>query len=532
MSLKLRHVLVNMAWAVTGVAAHAADLPELNIDLKQTTVSGISSGAFMAVQMGVAKSASIRGVAATAGGPYFCALQDSWGANLTLGSLNSMARCMQGDPMIPAQSISDSQLQKMASTTQEWAKKGLIDPVSNLAGQAVWVFHGYNDGIVKLPVSDALVKWYGNFTPSSQIFHKDDLNAAHAQISAACSTSTGTSSTGDSCNTCPTTGGKFINACTESTPVGSATLYDAAGVALQMAYGPLTRTATDKLGAKAQEFNQTPYLKLHGGSSVSQPDDIAMDGSGYVYVPQACKTGQSCRLHIAFHGCMQSAATLGRAFVDGAGVNEWADANRIVVLYPQAKPTKPSLFAASLPLNPMGCWDWWGYNDKTSLWWPWATPNIGTYATADGVQIAAVWRMAEKLAAKNAAASPVPALITPTTELRALDHSDDQALLRWQPVSGATGYRVYRSSTGQTAQALGDGPVTALFWADSGLQPQTSYNYSVRAVIGGKEGLDSNVVSISTSRKSPGLAQCNPYFSLSQNKPVTVLGFPTQSVCP
>lgn len=541
MHLTLRHALAALAWAVTGVATHAADLPELNIDIKQTTVSGISSGAFMAVQMGVAKSASVRGVAVTAGGPYFCALQDSWGANLTLGVMASMARCMQGDPTIPAQPITDSQLQAMVKATKNWAQQGKIDPVSNLAGQAVWVFHGYNDGIVKLPVSEALLKWYGNFTPSSQIFYKDTLNAAHAQISAACPTSGGSAAAGstgssDSCNVCPATGGKFINACTDQPLPSPGALYDAAGAALQMFYGALTRTATDKLGAKAQAFTQTPYLKLRSGSAVSQPEDIAMGSTGYVYVPQACKEGQSCRLHIAFHGCMQSATTLGRTFVDGAGVNEWADANRIVVLYPQARPTTPSLVAASLPLNPMGCWDWWGYNDKPSYSWfnpsSWFAPETGTYATAQGLQVAAVWRMAEKLAAKGTAASQAPALIAPATQLLVLDHSDDQALLRWQPVSGASGYRVYRSSGNQAAQALGSGPVTQLLWVDAGLQPQGNYRYTVRAVVDGKEGPDSNAVSISTAGKAPTLAQCDPYFSLTLNTPVTQFGLPTQSVCP
>ena len=533
MNLTLRHALAALAWTVTGLAAQAADLPELNIDLKQTTVSGISSGAFMAVQMGVAKSASVRGVAATAGGPYFCALQDSWGG---IGVSTSIGRCMQGDPSIRVSPITNSQLQDMAKAARKWAQKGKIDPVDNLASQAVWVFHGYNDGIVKLPVSQALLKWYGNFTPASQIFHKDELNAAHAQISAACAAPQAAAGAdgGESCNVCSTTGGTFINACTDQPPATPASLYDAAGSALQMFYGPLTRTATEQLGAKAQEFSQTPYLKLHGGGAVRQPDDIAMGETGYVYVPQACKAGQPCRLHIAFHGCMQSATTIKRAFVDGAGVNEWADANRIVVLYPQATPTLLQ------PTNPMGCWDWWGYSDKVPLGK--ITPEAGTYATSEGVQVAAVWRMAQKLAAKGVPASPAPALTTSATQLLALDRSDDQAVLRWQPLSGASGYRIYRRSGAEAAQLLGEGPAAQLFWVDSGLQPQGSYRYTVRAIVGGKEGLDSNAVSVSTGPKPPTLAQCDPYFSLSQNKPVkktpyslppyNILGTPTTDVCP
>ena len=521
MRLNMREVLVGWACAVAGLTAQAADLPQLNIDLQQTTVSGISSGAFMAVQMAVAKSASVRGAAITAGGPYNCALDAANGYLVAAGAgaMTSIARCMQGDPSLPAQPITDVQLAQMVSTANDWAQKGKIDPVSNLANQAVWVFHGYNDGIVKLPVSQALLQWYGNFTSPTHIFSKDTLNAAHAQITAACDNTKTTV-----CNLCPTTGNQFINTCTDQPQPSTPVVYDAAGSALQMFYGPLKHTATSQLSTKAQEFSQKPYLKWRNGFNVTFTSDIAMGDTGYVYVPQSCKDGELCRLHIAFHGCMQSATSIKRAFVDSAGVNEWADANRMVVLYPQAMPT-------NLPVvNPMGCWDWWGYNDIPQL----ATfmiPNpVGTFATAEGVQVAAVWRMAERLAAKGKPGSWVPT-VTEAPQLQALDQSDDQVLLRWQPVSNATGYRIYRSSGKDAAKAVG-GVVSQVFWADSGLLPLQSYTYTVRAVVNGQESANSNAVKVGTARPSPTLAQCNPYFSLTQNKPVTAQGVPTTDVCP
>ncbi len=51
----------------------------------------------------------------------------------------------------------DNNLKQMERAARDWSAKGKIDPVSNLANPAVWVFHGYNDGVVKLPVSQALV---------------------------------------------------------------------------------------------------------------------------------------------------------------------------------------------------------------------------------------------------------------------------------------------------------------------------------------------------------------------------------------
>ncbi|MBL0167804.1 MAG: hypothetical protein IPP85_12010 [Propionivibrio sp.] len=519
---KMLKTLAGLAIALTMNPGHGADLaedlPELNIDIKQTTVSGISSGAFMAVQVGVAKSSSVKGVAITAGGPYFCALQSSFGG---AGSTIAIGRCMQGDPMFPTRPITSDDLKQMEGAARDWSEKGKIDPVSNLANQAVWVFHGYNDGVVKLPVSQALVDWYGRFTPKSQIFHKDSLNAAHAQISAACGDS-GTSS----CNLCPATGGKFINSCGDQPPV-SGQLYDAAGAALQLFYGPLARTESGKLNARPQAFSQAPYLKQRDGTTpVDKPDDIAMGKTGYVYVPESCRqVGQPCRLHIAFHGCMQSATTLGTDFVDNAGVNEWADANNIVVLYPQAMPT----MGMRLPLNPNGCWDWWGYNDTQDM--STLGARAGTFATRDGVQIAAVWRMVEKLTSKGSAAASA-SISGPTTRLMVVDQSDRQAVLRWQAVEGASGYRVYRASAGKTPVALGKAR-NQPFLVDAGLSPSTLYTYTVRPVIGGSEVAGSNEVSVTTARKPPA---CNPYFSMLLGKPVkpypgVPTGMPTTDVC-
>ena len=46
-------------------------------------------------------------------------------------------------------------------------------------------------------------------------------------------------------------------------------------------------------------------------------------------------------------------------FVKNTGYNEWADTNRLIVLYPQAN---AMTVGTRLPrINPFGCWDWWGY---------------------------------------------------------------------------------------------------------------------------------------------------------------------------
>jgi poly(3-hydroxybutyrate) depolymerase len=83
-------------------------------------------------------------------------------------------------------------------------------------------------------------------------------------------------------------------------------------------------------------------------------------------------------VHVAFHGCRQGIGFIGRTFARKAGYNRWADVNRIVVLYPQAEASR------YWPVNPRGCWDWWGYSGAD-------------YAAKGGAQLSAVHRMLEAL---------------------------------------------------------------------------------------------------------------------------------------
>jgi hypothetical protein len=51
-----------------------ANLKSYNVELSQTSVSGISAGAYFATQFHIAYSSTIIGNGAVAGGPYLCAL--------------------------------------------------------------------------------------------------------------------------------------------------------------------------------------------------------------------------------------------------------------------------------------------------------------------------------------------------------------------------------------------------------------------------------------------------------------------------
>ena len=79
-----------------------------------------------------------------------------------------------------------------------------------------------------------------------------------------------------------------------------------------------------------------------------------MDSTGFIYVPEQCRSTEACKLLVALHGCVQGKYKIGYSFIKNSGFNQVADANNIIVIYPQAK---------SNLLNPNGCWDWWGYTD-------------------------------------------------------------------------------------------------------------------------------------------------------------------------
>src|SRR4051794_17350482 len=73
--LRFIGAMILLAAAVVSwpTAAQIVALPAYNVDISQTSVSGLSSGAYMAVQFDVAFSSTLRGAGVIAGGPYFCA---------------------------------------------------------------------------------------------------------------------------------------------------------------------------------------------------------------------------------------------------------------------------------------------------------------------------------------------------------------------------------------------------------------------------------------------------------------------------
>jgi poly(3-hydroxybutyrate) depolymerase len=333
--------------AAPAIAADLSTLPALNAPLGDSSVSGLSSGAFMAVQFGTAWSSVIKGVGVVSGGPYECAQDSAFGA---------VGPCMNGPP---------PPLHFFTETADEKAASGEIDPVSNLARQRVYVFHGTQDTTVVRDVTDETVAFYRHYIGDAATGHLLDehtLAAGHAFVVPDTPATSGF-------NACGVTDSPYIVRCGD---------YDQAGVILRQIYGDLNPPAQpDALSASVQSFDQHKYAKP------GRPAELSLANEGFVFVPKACAdpAGPPCRVHVVLHGCEQNAKSIGRAVVDTVGFNGWADTNRIIVLYPQTIATDNGII-----INPKACWDWWGYLEQDR-----------NYFTKSGRQIQALKAMLDDL---------------------------------------------------------------------------------------------------------------------------------------
>ena len=272
-----------------------------------SSVSGISSGGFFAVQYQFAFSTEVAGVGVFAGGPYYCA-QDQ--------ELDALTACMS----LPI----EINVQTLESDAQGFSSDGSIDPISTLAQHKVFLFSGQNDNTVNPGVVRALNQMYTDLGVT-QITTNFNTQAGH---------SFPTTNYG---NPCGTTQSPYITNCG----------FDGAGATLQAIYGTLQSPVTPfRAALKRMSLDQF----LPSGTSASS---ISLDSNFYYYEPASCNG--TCAVHVAFAGCQMTYNDIGLDFVTSAGYNGWAEANKIVILYPF---TVTSYFS---PANPEGCWDWWGY---------------------------------------------------------------------------------------------------------------------------------------------------------------------------
>jgi Esterase PHB depolymerase len=466
--------------SLAGLLGSAPPLGTYGIDIQQTSVSGVSAGAAMAVQMHVAHSSIMRGVGVIAGVAYDC-------ADSSLPS--AMQRMLRGlDLCLTGSGDADANFSVGRTTDAAGIPGAIDDPALNLPRQKVWLFSGYNDGAVLRAAMNAVAGYYQNYIDPSNIFYKTNSPAPHALI------------TNDYGGQCLSIDHDFINNCS----------YDMAGRLLQHIYGRINPPSSSGLSGSILAFDQSEFVVG------ANPRSVGLADTGYVYVPVACQTQNSaCRVHVFFHGCLQYAGRVGDAVYKHGGYNKWADANRIVVLYPQTVNTDFD------PVNPEGCWDWWGLSDPL--------PKSADYARKTGYQISAIKAMLDRLAQTFVPGGGSSNTFGIPQQFSAPDSTSTSVELIWEANSAAAGFNIYRSPTSAgTYTKINSQPVSGASFVDRGLTQSATYYYEARAVDG------SNQESAPTSPPVPGGTApappaCDPYFSnnvvhVSKFRAYTILG--------
>lgn len=196
------------------------------------------------------------------------------------------------------------------------------------------------------------------------------------------------------CNTCGQLKSPFINNCQ----------FDMAGALLQHLLGPNLVKKAVPVDAHLQPLDQTQFFPA--GTTQAH---MGMGPTAYVYTPARCrasngdddgvassmqqhKAGEAggdatgCKIHVVYHGCNSSVQAPGKmSIVKYAGYNGWAEANNIIILYPQTLES--------------ACWDWTGATIP-------GNPSTA-YDTRTGIQSTAVNRMVDWIAAKQRSTAKV-----------------------------------------------------------------------------------------------------------------------------
>jgi hypothetical protein len=231
---------------------------------------------------------------------------------------------------------------------------GTIDPVTNLRGQPVYLWSGTLDEVVNPREMVDLNTEYLNY--GAKVHFDNTFPAEHGWESP------------DGELACGTLGSPYMIRCSVNGEV-----YDSVKTWLTMFLGQLKPRNNGVLAGTLSSFDQTEF-----GASAN----VSMSSTGSVFVPKACAQGDKCGFVLALHGCLQEASLIGNRWVTEAGINEWADTNKLVVVYPDTIAS-----SAPGPTNPNACFDWWGYSNQYD-------PN---YALKSGLQMSVLYAMVQRV---------------------------------------------------------------------------------------------------------------------------------------
>lgn len=358
-------------------------------DAAKHSISGLSSGAFMAVQLHMTHSADFSGVGIIAGGPLGCA------ASYLDAAATTQDSCALGAlyiAMTPLTSATSPNPRLLAQKAQELAQEGKIDPIERLAGHRIYIFTGTQDSVVHSVVVQGTKAFYEELgVGEDNIFFSDQVPAGHSIIT------TNPTDSPLSANQPPYINrGDFI----QSHQI-LAFIYGPKKLALMSDQDEDINSSFNPGKPGSYEpgrlvcFDQKTFLPAEEDWARASMGDY-----GFAYIPKKVyETGKAKGVHIALHGCKQgydyrniiagwvndaNEPPYGLRYMTTTGYNDMADERDLIILYPQASAADNARLQ-----NPDGCWDWWGYT----------TPEGGEldYYTRDAVQIRAIYAMFQKL---------------------------------------------------------------------------------------------------------------------------------------
>lgn len=374
-------LFASLAVTLTAVPAAQAQIAEvkaagatLAIDRKDIAVSGISSGAAMAFQLHVSRSNDLVGAGLVAGPPFRCADSMLGQVPPVTADLVAINMCTAYFKKLPAATVpaiagKPVELSRLLTLAKDAFDRRKVDARSGLCGDRVYLIAGAADETVPAQVTETTKALYETLlatckegAPAPEIVSRSVPGMPH---------------------TMPTNRSPDATACSAGAPyIADCDLPGAADV---LAF--LHRRETAPQANRPADPRNLIRFDQHKVIGATTPKGL-MHQFGYLYVPEACKAGASCALHIALHGCHQNEDMINREsydpshkylFAADAGYNEFAERNNIVMLYPQAAAT--GLTGG----NPNGCWDWWGYNGVD-------------YWQRDSRQIRNLWTLVEAVA--------------------------------------------------------------------------------------------------------------------------------------
>lgn len=322
-------------------AAWAADpLPDLQADTSSISVSGLSSGAAMATQLGVAYSDRVTAVGMMAGPPYLCAQGSSDVAVVSCLTMNVDFWGIPGATVDMGRRDDVDASDLIAATRVFDVVEGSIAPLANLHRQRVWVSRGRRDAVVGPHATQAVRTFYTAF--GAALAPEDGPDVPHTLPT-------------DKPRMGPCDGRRedpdFVSSCG----------LDQVGRMFGYLFGWQPAERGQYRPDNLIRFDQARYLESGPGRQRT-PQELSMAREGRAYVPDECRQG-GCKVHVALHGCRQGSDKAYDVFTRKGGYNEWAESHRVIVLYPRV------VVSNGLPFNPRGCWDWWGYAPNDRIDW-------------------------------------------------------------------------------------------------------------------------------------------------------------------